>query len=322
MREHIINLEDFKNFVKEKMTDLGLISCDEEIILFPYHQVRVQGELCYHYIVTRLSDNKKFFLKILKDDDRALHCNHFLRAFQDKEGNCPYPLIISSLIDYCNRQYYFYTFSEGETLEELEPHLLSDEWERIADKLKERVDELSTIHAPQYSDRNAFVSDSYSDIMKRKIMPKLKDTTFHDYPKEIIMAAHQQCMKILDSSNYSQPTLLHMDIKPANIIYNTKTSRLSLIDFELARFGDIDYGWAQILLTKCKSYGKIYENYVYPRLTSDRLSLEDAMYIPKFQCYLFYQAACNLIYYNERQIPCPKEMKDVFEKMLNQLAKG
>lgn len=52
-----------------------------------------------------------------------------------------------------------------------------------------------------------------------------------------------RCCEILDTSRFSKPTLLHMDIKPANIIYNDRTGTV----FEFARFRDIDYGWTQIL---------------------------------------------------------------------------
>lgn len=321
MQNNNYDLGELKCLAREKMIEHMLISCSEEITLLPHHPIRVQGEICYHYIISCSLNNKKYFLKVLKDNDSATHCNSYLRRFQDKNGDCPYPLIVAPAFDYCNRQYYFYTFAEGETLESLEGKLSADEWKSIAIKLRNRVDELSAIHTSQYSDHNAFISDQYSDIIKRKILPKLEHSTFCEYQRKTILAAHQQCMEILDTSNFSRPTLLHMDVKPANVIYNPQTRTVSLIDFELSRFGDIDYGWTQILITKLKNYGEIYENYVFPYLTRDRLSLDDALHIPKYQCYLFYQAACNLIYYDERKIPCPKEMKALFVRLLNQLAK-
>ena len=321
MQNDNYGLGELKCLTREKMSEHMLISRGEEITLLPHHPIKVQGEVCNHYIIFCSSSNKKYFLKVLKDNDSATHCNSFLRRFQDKNGDCPYPLIVAPGFGYCNRQYYFYTFAEGETLESLEGKLSVDEWKSIAIKLRDRVDELSEIHTSKYSDHNAFISDQYSDIIKRKILPKLKHSTFREYQRETILAAHRQCMKILDSSKFSKPTLLHMDVKPANVIYNPQTKIVSLIDFELSRFGDIDYGWAQILITKLKNYGEIYENYVFPYLIKDHLSWDDALHMPKFQCYLFYQAACNLIYYDERKIPCPKEMKTLFVRLLNQLAK-
>ena len=321
MQNDNFDLEELKCLAREKMAEHLLISRSEEITLLPHHPIKVQGKVCYHYIISCSFSNKKYFLKVLKDNDSATHCNSFLRGFEDENGNSPYPLIVAPKFDYCNRQYYFYTFAEGETLESLEGKLSADEWKCIGIKLRDRVDELSAIHAPQYSDHNAFICDPYSDIIKRKILPKLEHSTFCEYQRETILAAHQQCMKILDYSSFSQPTLLHMDVKPANVVYSPQTETVSLIDFELSRFGDIDYGWAQILITKLKDYGEIYKNYVFPYLTKDRLSFDNALSIPKFQCYLFYQAACNLIYYDERNMPCPREMKALFVRLLKQLAK-
>lgn len=313
---------ELKSLVWEKMMEGRLILQNEEIALLPHHPVKVQGEMCCHYIVSCSPSNKKYFLKVRKDNDSSTHCNIFLRGFLDKSGKCPYPLIVAPGFDYCDRHYDFYTFAEGETLENLSDKVSVNEWESIGTKLRNRVDELSTVHSPQYSDHNIFISDQYSDIMKRKILPKLCHSVFCEYQSEIILAAYQRCLNILDTSNFSQPTLLHMDIKPANVIYNPETKDLSLIDFELSRFGDIDYGWAQILITKLKNYGDFYENYVFPHLIKGHLSLEDALFIPKFQCYLFYQAACNLIYYDERKILCPSKMKELFVWLLNELARG
>lgn len=322
MKNDIFALEELKRIALNNMLEYELLLPGETIELIPHHPITVQGNLCYHYIILCLTSGKKYFLKVLKDNDSATHCNSFLREFQVENGNCPYPLIVAPPFTYCERQYYFYTFAEGVTLEDLEGRVSADEWKSIAMKLRERIDALSAIHSSQYSDHNQFVPDRYSDIVKGKILPRLSHPIFDKYSRGTKLAAYQQCAEILDSCNYSQPTLLHMDIKPANVIYNPNTKAVSLIDFELSRFGDFDYGWAQILMTKLKPYGNTYKSYVFPMLTKDRLSLEDALFIPKFQCYLFYQAACNLIYYGERKLSCPMEMTTLFIRLLNQLAEG
>lgn len=315
--------KDLAIITKKKLLECHLISSSEDIVLYPHHQVIVHGKGCCHYIVSCLPSGKKFFLKILKDNDSATHCNQFLRQFQTESGDCPYPLIIAPGFDFCDERYFLYTFSEGKTLQELaeSKQLSQGEWESIANKLGKCIANLSTVHSRQYSDHNQFVADHYTDILKRKIMPKLNHRTFSSISDKTVATVYQRCVNIIESSVYSQPTLLHMDVKPANVIYNLETRTVSLLDFELARFGDFDYGWTQLLITSLKNYGKEYQEYIYPHLIKGGISMEVALQIPKFQFYLFYQAACNLIYYNEKKISCPIGMKSLFAKLLNQLSK-
>ena len=133
--------------------------------------------------------------------------------------------------------------------------------------------------------------------------------------------AIKHCYQILDESHFTKPTLLHMDVKPANIIYNSKTGFVTLIDFEFARFGDADYGWTQVLLSGINAFCDEYKQQVVSYMTKGRLTLNEALTIPKFQCYIFYQTACNLIYYYDRDMKCPEDMKDLFEELLKQLSK-
>lgn len=320
----ISNDKELTIFTKKKLLEYHLIPSNEEVVLYPHHQVIVHGKLRCHYIVSCLTSRKQFFLKILKDNDSATHCNQFLHQFRTENGECPYPLLIAPGFDFFGEKYFLYTFSKGKTLQELAEtkRISENEWEDIANKLKKCITILSTVHSQQYSDHNQFVTDQYADILKRKIMPKLNHHTFSELSSKTVTTVYQKCVDIIDSSAYSEPTLLHMDVKPANIIYNLESKTLSLIDFELARFGDFDYGWTQILITGLKNYGEEYQKYIYPHLVKGGIPLEAALQIPKFQFYLFYQSACNLIYYDERNIPCPKEMKSLFTELLNQLSKG
>lgn len=311
-------------FTKKKLLECHLIPSNEDVILYPHHQVKVNGKSRCHYIVSCLPSRRQFFLKILKDNDSATHCNQFLQQFQTENGDCPYPLLIAPGFIFFDEKYYLYTFSKGKTLQELAEtkHISQDEWGSIANKLKKCIEVLSTVHSKQYSDHNQFIKDQYADILKRKIMPKLNHRTFSALPSKTVTTVYQRCVNIIESSVYSEPTLLHMDVKPANVIYNPESKTVSLIDFELARFGDFDYGWTQLLITSLKNYGKVYQEYIYPHLVKGGISLEVALKIPKFQFYLFYQAACNLIYYDERNISCPNRMKTLFTELLNQLSKG
>lgn len=196
-----------------------------------------------------------------------------------------------------------------------------DEWKLVSQKLVLCLDELSTIHAPFYSEHNKFTTDDCAIILKAKFYKRFNHPFFKKYPSIKLIKALNRCFQILDNSYFTPPTLLHMDIKPANIIYNIKTGFVTLIDFELARFGDIDYGWTQVLLSGINNFGKEYRNQVIPFITQGRLTLQDALKIPKYQCYIFYQLACNLIYYYDRSMNCPEKMTQLFEILITKLSK-
>lgn len=315
------NTEELASVTRNEMIQHGLISHDEQIALQPHHWITMRGKQRSHYIVSCLGSGKRFFLKVKKGNDAASHCNAFLQRFQAADGSCGYPLLASPEFSFYDNVYNIYTFAEGETLEHLLERYPTQVCGMLADKLSFRLGELHSVHAPQCSDQNRFVSEGCADILKKKILPRLKHPIFSDIPPATIAAVYHRCAEILDGASFSPPTLLHMDIKPANIIYEEQTQTLSLIDFELARFGDSDYGWTQILLTELKPYGDTYKKYFLPALIRNGLALEDALQLPKFQCYAFYQSACNLIYYYEHKEPYPEELRLLFFKLLTQLSK-
>lgn len=214
-------------------------------------------------------------------------------------------------------QYYITTYIEGLSLDSFPDTLPQNTWSNIADNLLFLIDRLTSIKAHQYSEHGVFVKGDYADIFKRKLATRLKHPLIANYLHKKFEQVLNWFYEIIDNSHFSQPTLIHMDVKPANIIYNADTGVVSLIDFEFARFGDIDYGWTQILLSGCNKFNNFYKEQIIPYMTNERLTLDDAFQIPKFQCYLFYQVMCNLIYYHDHHSSCPKEMEEIFNLFIN-----
>ncbi|MBM6723824.1 phosphotransferase [Pseudoflavonifractor phocaeensis] len=313
------NLLELEETTRREMVERGLVMSTEEIELHPCHSISLQGKLLSHYIITCSSSQKKYFLKVVKDSDGALICNNYLKKTYNEDGSCPYPLILIPEIVLQGTKYYITSFVAGKTLDELSDPLPEKTWDEIADKLLFRLDELANIQAPQYSERSGFVSDNCATGLIRKFKQRLHHPAIAQFPNRKIEAAVERCFSILEQSQYSPPSLLHMDVKPANIIYNSQTGNVSLIDFEFARFGDIDYGWTQVLLSGCNQFNMVYKQCLVPRLTKNRLSLQDAIEIPKFQCYLYYQLMCNLIYYHDRYLHCPNELVLLFEQIADRI---
>ena len=316
---HLANNADLGMETRRKLIEHSLIPANDKIELRPSHRVLIRGEWFSHFIVTCTHSRKTFFLKIIKENDNFPLCDRFLQNLSMAYAEYPYPKIVVPEFTFQEMNYYITTYIEGQSLDIFPDTLPQSTVAHIADSLLALIDQLTLLKAPQYSERGTFVSDNYKSILKKKLESRLQHSLISSYPYQKLDRAFNWFCEILDHSQFSQPTLIHMDVKPANIIYNTKTGLVSLIDFEFARFGDIDYGWTQILLSGCNQFNQFYKKQIVPRLTNDRITLDDALGIPKYQCYLFYQAMCNLIYYYDRHLSCPKEMVEIFEHFITRM---
>ncbi len=310
---HFANTADLEKETRRKLIEHSLVPVNEEVKLHPIHRVLIRGEWFSHYIVICTHSRQTFFLKIVKENDNFLLCDRFLQNSSVAYSEYPYPKIVVPKFAFQGMNYYITTYVEGQSLDTFPDNLPQSTVGHIADSLLELIDKLTLVKAPQYSECGAFVSDNCKNILKKKLESRLQHPLIFSYSHQKIDRTFNWACKILDHSQFSQPTLIHMDVKPANIIYNTETGLVSLIDFEFARFGDVDYGWAQILLSGCNQFNQFYKKRIVPCLTNHRVTLDDAFGIPKYQCYLFYQAMCNLIYYYDRHLSCPKEMVEIFE---------
>lgn len=308
-----MNNADLEKETGRKLIECGLISVGDSVVLHPTHRVIIHGKWFSHFIVTCTHSRQTFFLKIVKDNDNFLLCDHFLQNLSINGVEYPYPKIIVPAFSFQGMNYYVTTYIEGQSLDTFPDNLSQHTVRHIANKLLGLIDQLTQLKAPQYSEQGTFVPDNCSSIFKKKFKSRLLHPLIAGYSSKKLDRAFNWVCEILDSSQFSEPTLIHMDIKPANIIYNTDTGFVSLIDFEFSRFGDIDYGWTQILLSGCNQFNRFYKEQIVPSLTNNRVTLDDAFKIPKYQCYLFYQTMCNLIYYHDRHLPFPKEMAEIFE---------
>lgn len=322
--EYINSSFDCKNLgliAKKKLVEKKFVSDSEILSLTPYHSIVLNGKRYTHYIITCLSSRKKFFLKVSKGNDTSFHCNDYLKKFRNRFGEYIYPVIIIPEFKFGDINFFISNYIEGQSLDVISETLSNAEWIYIAKVLLTRIDELSSIRTSYYSNQNAFTHMDYSAILIKKFPERLKHIVFSKYSTVDLKNAYHRCINILNNSFFTKPTLLHMDVKPANIIYNYQTGFVTLIDFEFARFGDYDYGWTQILLSGINAFNQEYKDYVVPYMTKNRINLKEAINIPKFRCYLFYQTACNLIYYHDHSTDCPHDMVQLFEKLLTELSK-
>lgn len=320
--KHKTNSKDYSDLeliVKRELHKYNLVPNTSKVSLCPHHSVLIKDEWFSHFIVTCSHSRQRFFLKILKENDNSLLCDRFLRKININEDELLYPQIVVPPFVFRGVQYYMTTYIEGQPLDTFPNMLPQSTWNNVADKLLILINQLSSLKASQYSEHGVFVSNDCISILKKKLETRLKHPLIASYPHEKLERAFNWSCDVLDHSRFSQPTLIHMDVKPANIIYNEQTGGVSLIDFEFARFGDVDYGWTQILMSGRNRFNQFYREQIVPRLTKEQLTWDDALNTPKFQCYLFYQTMCNLIYYYEHHSPCPEEFTELFNLLINRV---
>ena len=218
-------------------------------------------------------------------------------------------------------EYYINSFVNGESINNIHFPLISELYKKIAYDVYNIWFELTKIKTLKYSEKGKFFIEDAATIFKKKLEDRLRHPVFNKISKIELEKTYSKCCDIIVNCDFSKPSLIHMDIKPANIVYDSESKLVTLIDFEHARFGDIDFGWTQILLSGINSFGKVYEELIYPHIIENGISLPEALKIPKFKCYIFYQTACNLIYYYENNAPCPINMEKCFYYLLDELAK-
>lgn len=315
------DINELYSITHQKLEEYSLIKKNENIQLIPNYKITLNNKIYSHYIIDCGVSKKKYFLKVFKNRDNIFQCNDYIKDYYDEFGNQKFPTILIPKFNYNGIQYYVTSFVEGKSINNISAQLTKEEYKKIGYDICDLWFELTKINTSNYSEKDEFFSDDAATIFKRKLKNRLAHPVFNQIPKAYLDKAYYKCCNIIESCEFSKPSLIHMDVKPANIVYNPKFDLVTLIDFEHARFSDIDFGWTQILLSGCNSFGETYEKYIYPYIIEDHLNLSNALKIPKFKCYIFYQTACNLIYYHKHNTDCPSKMKDYFYDLLNEFMK-
>lgn len=313
-------IEGLMPIVREKLMEKGLIVHDEAIELIPCHDIVLNSVPRNHYVIQCSKTGRRFFLKLQKDVDNIIHCDEYIQAVH-QSGEYALPHVLIAPFPFHNDMFFITNYVEGYDLEALESKLSDAQWKKAAEDIRKQLMLLANIHTPCYSEHNKFFTGGYPEMFSEKLQNKMKHISLTGYDRSKMQAAYNKSLSILNNSTFSEPSLIHMDVKPANIIFDSKTEQAVLIDFEFARFGDLHYGIIQVLLTQFNSFSDSYKKKMFPVLTDGLITFSQACEMPKLQVYLWYQTMCNIIYYYNKKIQCPKEMKNIFENMLSLLSK-
>ena len=320
MNRKMQEIEELTPIVKNKLIAKGLIGSDETIRLIVCHDIVLDDVPRNHYIIHCNETESRFFLKLQKKVDNIIHCNEYIQTIYQNE-NYALPHVLISPFSFHNDMFFITNYVEGYDLETLDLELSDAQWKKAAEDIRQQLMLLADIHTPYYSEHNKFFTDGYPEMFRKKLQTRIKHISLTGYDECKMQSAYNNSLKILNNSTFSKPSLIHMDVKPANIVFDPKTEKAVLIDFEFARFGDLDYGIVQVLLTQYNSFSDNYKKKMFPVLADGLITFSQACEMPKLQVYLWYQTMCNIIYYHNHNTQCPSEMKNIYEKMLNLLSK-
>lgn len=92
---------------------------------------------------------------------------------------------------------------------------------------------------PRYSSWQAFVDVRFW----RHVMPLVKGGLIGEDDLRRIRALYEEARSAFGEVS---PILLHGDVKPANVVFDPDRRRTVLVDFELSRFGDLDFEWSKL----------------------------------------------------------------------------
>lgn len=304
---------------RRKLIDEKLILCNDTINVREIHPFKYNGDIICHHIITVEQNQKKYFVRTIKEKDYSCLVASYLNSLNDISKRILFPCAITSPFTICNQSYVFTTYLEGEDLESQNEKLSSKELLEISNRIDNNLNIVHSVSSEKYSNGKQFVDNAFSEIMFYNIYMQFYNQ-YNIFAKNVdVDKLLVTVNSILTQSHFSKPTLVHMDIKPANIILSPQKD-VYLIDFELSRFADLDYEWTNLLIKMLHSYDERFKRYVLtPIIEKNFMPLEKAILVDKYKVYLLYLAINKYLYCLKNGILCPRAIIDFSYQIINQL---
>lgn len=314
----INNQRLFSEF-KRKLVEEKLIACTDTIKIQAIHPLKQNGEILHHYIISVESKETKYFIRTIKEKDNSCMVTEHLTSLCNNSNCFEFPYALTSPFAIDNHFFIITNYLEGKDLEMQMQVLTNDELVKIADELNEKLGLIHSITHDKYSFAGGFVDGTFGDIFFQKIREQFNNK-YNVFASNIDVNEFLSKVNIiLQQASFSRPTLIHMDIKPSNIIISS-TGNAQLIDFELSRFADLDYEWTNILIKSIHAYDERFKQYVLaPIIDKNFMPIERALLIDKYKVYLLYLAVNKYLYCFKHEITCPAPIVDLANMIVHQI---
>lgn len=318
------NRSDFEKNLYNKLINENLILKSDNIQIKKIHKKEEKNGIIYHHIIL-VNNIRKFLLRTVKEHDYSYLVVDYLIGLNQKLSGPYFPNAQIKPFKIGEHTYILTSYLEGNDLSKILWRLSNKELLSISQIINERLKYLHSVTNSKYSDGYNFTSDmQFAEIMFNKIQTKFyNELCIRKFFDAIdIEKVLTKIKEILNTAKYSVPTLIHLDVKPANIIVTTDKRNANLIDFELSRFSDIDYEWTNLLVKTKLRYSRRFKKYVLePIIIKNFKPLPEALKTEKYTVYILYHAINNYIYYNKHHTNCPKEVVVLIKQILEQLNK-
>lgn len=304
---------------RSKLIDKNLICNKDKISIEETYPFIQDNQILHHYIVIVEHTDKKYLIRTIKEKDYSCSVMNNLVSLNNRSDYAIFPYALSSPFTIGNYSYIVTTYLDGKDLESQIKLLSNEELFDISNRIEDSLNLLHSMTNDKFSDGARLVDASFGEIMYDKIFMQFQDK-HNCFVKGInVKKLLNSVNTILSKTSYSKPTLIHMDLKPANIIVSPHNT-VHLIDFELSRFADLDYEWTNLLIKQLHGYDNRFKQHVLcPIIENNFLSLDKAILIDKYKVYLLYLSINKYIYCLKHGIPCPKTITDLTHILINQL---
>lgn len=167
----------------------------------------------------------------------------------------------------------FTEYKEGASLDKCISELSEIEYSIIVNQLCQHLKKMHSIKSSIFFDFGELKSNNWFAFFECKLKKYLKNAL----DNRILGKSEIECIiqLLYKDQNYfrlDNASLIHFDVKPANIIWNSKNRKTFLIDFEMSRYGDILMEFTKGKFTAVLSDNLIYENKIWMPLVEQYFS--------------------------------------------------
>lgn len=313
--------EELNELFREKLISERIISPFTRISIEEVYSVRLNKVTYKHYLAKVPSQNCSYFIKAIKEKENTFAVSEYLMSLSSFDFPFYYPHVLTKPFQIGAMRYIITSYLDGKTLREEIEDMPLEELKGIFSILSSKLKSIHSITSKYYTAGDRFSYLTYPEIMSEKL--KLQFSNSNLYPlvnRTRLSNLIPMIQRILLEANYSSPTLIHMDIKPDNIVISP-SGDVNLIDFELARFGDLDYEWVNLLIKGLLPHSRRFKEFIlYPTISENFIFIDQALKIDKYKVYLLYHAINIYLYYLRTDRTCPAPIISLILDIIHRLS--